>query len=84
MARIIRKEGLGHDPEVQVHEDALCLVFLETQLEELADRVGDDEMVRILERTIPKLSDTGVRCALTLDLGERGAALLARAASRDR
>ena len=34
---IIRKEGLGRDPAVQVHEDAVCLVFLETQLDELAD-----------------------------------------------
>src|SRR5213080_3800041 len=33
---IIRKEGLGRDPAVQVHEDALCLVFLETQALELA------------------------------------------------
>ena len=33
---IVRKEGLGRDPEVQVHEDALCLVFLETQFDELA------------------------------------------------
>lgn len=81
VAEIVRKDGLGRDEQVQVHEDAVCLVFLQTQLDELADQVGDDEMVRILVRTIPKLSDAGVQAALTLDLGDRGTALLARAAS---
>ena len=41
--RIIRKEGLGTDPQVQIHEDALCLVFLETQLAELGRRPGRRE-----------------------------------------
>ena len=79
---IIRKEGLGSDPRVQVHEDALCLVFLETQLVDVAAKVGSDQMVDILVRTIPKMSAAGVQAALTLDLDERGAELLARAASQ--
>ena len=41
--RIIRKEGLGTDPAVQVHEDALCLVFLETQLAATVDHLGDEQ-----------------------------------------
>ena len=41
--RIIRKEGLGTDPQVQTHEDALCLVFLETQLAEHGRRAGRRE-----------------------------------------
>ena len=81
VGQIIRKEGLGSDPVVQTHEDALCLVFLDTQLGPVTDKVGEDEMVRILERTLPKLSPSGIEAALQLDLGERGAALLARAAS---
>jgi len=78
---IVRKEGLGSDPRVQVHEDALCLVFLETQLVDVAAKVGPDQMVDILVRTIPKMSAAGVRAAVTLDLDERGAELLARAAA---
>ena len=38
--QIIRKQGLASDPAVQVHEDALCLVFLETQLDPTIDRLG--------------------------------------------
>src|SRR3954468_2977785 len=29
--QIVRKQGLASDPAVQTHEDALCLVFLQTQ-----------------------------------------------------
>lgn len=81
VGQIIRKEGLGSDPVVQTHEDALCLVFLDTQLGPVTDKVGEDDMVRILERTLPKLSPAGVDAALQLDLGDRGASMLARAAA---
>ena len=43
---IVRKQGLGRHPEVQVHEDALCLVFLETQFEALATQIDDDDKSR--------------------------------------
>lgn len=76
---IVRKEGLGADPVVQVHEDALCLVFLSTQLSDTADKVGDQQMVEILQRTLPKMSQEGLAVAAELDLGARGAALLASA-----
>lgn len=76
---IIRKEGLGRDPWVQVHEDALCLVFLDTQLELTAARLGDDEMVAVLERTIPKMSTSGLTAAAGLELAPAGRRLLERA-----
>src|SRR5690606_21022642 len=38
--QLVTKRGLGIDPAVQVHEDALCLVFLETQLADTAAKLG--------------------------------------------
>ena len=77
---IVRKRGLGRDPEVQVHEDALCLVFLETQFDELAESVGDEaRMVEILRKTAAKMSPAGLAAARTLPLSAEGAALLGRA-----
>lgn len=76
---IISKQGLGRDPVVQVHEDALCLVFLSTQLDQTADRLGDDEMVGVITRTLPKMSDLGRRAAALLHLSDRGQELLRRA-----
>jgi hypothetical protein len=76
---IVRKVGLGHDPAVQVHEDALCLVFLETQFDELADRLDDEKMVDILRKTAAKMSPEGLAAAASLPLSAAGAALLDRA-----
>lgn len=80
---LIRKEGLGSDPAAQTHEDAACLVFLETGLDELADDLGDDKMVEVLRRTARKLSPAGVAAAARLELSPRGRALLERALGTD-
>lgn len=76
---IVTKRGLGHDPAVQVHEDALCLVFLETQLDELASRMGDDKTVDILQKTAKKMSPAGLEAARELHFSPPAAALLERA-----
>lgn len=89
---IVAKEGLGRGglgpgpdgrvPPVQVHEDALCLVFLETQLLETADRLGDERTIDVLVKTIPKMSAVGQQAAIELDLGDRGTALVSAALDR--
>jgi Domain of unknown function (DUF4202) len=77
---IVRKQGLGTDPEVQVHEDALCLVFLDTQFDALIAQVDDDEkMVEILRKTTAKMSPDGVAAASELTLSPAAEALLQRA-----
>ncbi|MFN8039014.1 MAG: DUF4202 domain-containing protein [Acidimicrobiales bacterium] len=63
---IIRKEGLGTDPAVGVHEDALCLVFLQTQLDDVAARLGPDKTVDVLVKSIRKMTDQGRQAALGL------------------
>lgn len=63
---IIRKEGLGHDPAAGVHEDALCLVFLQTQLDDVAARLGPDKTVDVLVKSIRKMTDRGRRAAVEL------------------
>jgi hypothetical protein len=64
---IVRKRGLATDPDVQTLEDALCLVFLETQFAELADRLEDDKMVDILRKSLRKMSDAGRSLALRFE-----------------
>lgn len=79
---IVAKRGLGTDPAVQTHEDALCLVFLRTQFDELADQLGDDHTVEVLRKTLDKMSDLGRRTALDQPLSAHGRALLERALKR--
>jgi hypothetical protein len=66
---IIRKDQLRTDPATQVHEDALCLTFLETQLADLADELGERKTVEVLEKTWKKMSDAGRAEALSLSFG---------------
>jgi hypothetical protein len=78
--QIVRKERLTLDPEVQTLEDALCLVFLQLQLDETAGRVADDEkMVQVLRKSWRKMSPAGREFALGLDLSEEGRELVRRA-----
>lgn len=76
---IVAKVGLGSDPEVQLFEDAVCLTFLETQLDETADRLDPDLMVGVIAKTLAKMSDDGRAAALTIELDDRGRELVARA-----
>jgi hypothetical protein len=60
---LVRKDGLGPahaDDDVQVLEDALCLVFLETQLADVAARVEPETFSRVLVKTTRKMSGRGV------------------------
>lgn len=76
---IVNKEGLGTDPSVQVHEDALCLVFLETQLVALVDRLGDDKMLDVIRKTAAKMSPAALALVGELPLRESDRALIDRA-----
>lgn len=79
VARLVRKEG--RDVAAQTHEDALCLVFLETQLDEVAGEWGAERTVAVVRKTLPKMSDRAKAVAVDLPLGARARAVLA-AASR--
>ncbi len=80
---IVRKERMGADPQVQTHEDALCLVFLATQFGAVADQLGDDKTVDVVRKTIAKMSPAGLAAAATLPLPTRERALLDRATTTD-
>lgn len=77
--QLVRKEGLGRDPDTQTLEDVICLVFLETQLLDLAAKLDEDHMVSVLQKTLPKMSEEGRRVALSLELPAAAAALVGRA-----
>lgn len=66
--QIIRKERRATDAQVQTHEDALCLTFLETQFSELAARLGEDKTVAIVRKTLAKMSERAKTAALALPM----------------
>jgi len=76
---IIEKRGLGTDPAVQVHEDALCLVFLETQLADTVRRLGADKVQDLVAKTAAKMSPAGLARVADLSLCPQDRALITRA-----
>ncbi len=78
--RLITRVDLQTDPDARTVEDAACLVFLQLQLDGVADALADDDhMVEILRKTARKMSADGLAAAATIPLSPTGAALLARA-----
>jgi len=73
------KEGLKTNVDVQQIEDALCLVFLESQFEAYIDQWEEDKIIRILQKTWAKMSERGHEAALQLNLSERALSLVQRA-----
>ena len=65
---IVRKRGLGRDKDVRTLEDALCLVFLETQFADLNQRLSRDVMVNVVRKTWRKMSPDAQALALKLRL----------------
>jgi hypothetical protein len=79
VSAIIRKRGLGRDADVQTFEDALSLVFLETQLHEFGPTVDEEKLVNILRRTWNKMSPDGHAAALGFEFSERDRRLIGMA-----
>ena len=73
------KKHFPDDPEARVLEDALCLVFLEFQLADLAAKTAADKTINALQKSWQKMTETARAEALKLNYGEREKALLERA-----
>lgn len=80
---IIQKRDLGRDPEVQAFEDALCLVFLETQLAEFAADHPSEKAGNVLAKTFRKMSPAARTIAAALPLPDSARRLLEAAVARD-
>ena len=78
---IILKKNLKTDPEAQTIEDALCLVFLETQFADLRMKTPEDKMIDVVRKTWAKMSPRAQRLALELPLPADDRDFLKRALS---
>lgn len=76
---LLRKERLKADPEVQLLEDVVCLVFLRHYLAPFAAQHEDEKVVGILRKTWRKMSERGRAAALDLHLAPELRALVTQA-----
>lgn len=74
--RLIRRESVDGTPAV---EDAACLVFIETQLAGLTERMDHDLLIEVIRKTARKMTVEGLACVADIPLDERARSVLAEA-----
>ena len=73
------KKDFPKDPETRVLEDALCLVFLERQLGDLAAKTSEEKVLNALRKSWNKMTPRARELALALPLPEREKRLVEKA-----
>ena len=56
VARLLRKEGIKRNPEMQMLEDVICFVFLRWYFADFAVKHADEDIERIVAKTARKMS----------------------------
>jgi len=63
---LLRKRGLKTDPDVQLMEDVICLVFLEHYFHDFAPKHPEEKLIAIVQKTWKKMTEKGHQAALAL------------------
>lgn len=76
---LLQKKHLKTDPQMQILEDVICLVFLESYFSDFSKKHDEEKMTTIIQKTWKKMSSRGHRVALGLNLTEDDWVLLKKA-----
>ena len=76
VSRLLRKQGLGRDPETQTLEDCACLVFLELFYLDFAPTQDKAKLAGIVKKTLGRMSEAARQHAMRLPAAEHAAELL--------
>ena len=77
--KLLRKRQLKRDPDVQLLEDVICLVFLENYFADFSTQHDQEKVVDIVRKTWAKMSERGHKAALDLPLSPEAVRLVERA-----
>ncbi|ETF04035.1 hypothetical protein W822_02320 [Advenella kashmirensis W13003] len=78
---ILLKRGIKQHADVQVMENALCLVFLQYQFESFRLE-NEEKIVGIIQKSLLKMDDVGRQHALRLEYSPDGIAIINHALAR--
>jgi hypothetical protein len=79
---LILKKELTTNPDTQVLEDVICLVFLEYYGEEFAARHNDEKVVEILRKTLKKMSSKAIQSVAEISLTDKIKSMIHEASGR--
>ncbi len=77
--KMVGKQGIKRDPDVQLLEDVACLVFLEYYFPNFAKQYDETKIMDIVRKTWKKMSDSGHQAALSIPFPQELAELIAKA-----
>ena len=80
---LLLKKQLHQNPDTQLLEDVICLVFIEYYLEDFASQHEDEKMIEIIKKTLKKMSPQAINEALKIPVSDNVKSLIDRAASSD-
>jgi len=78
---LLLKKQLKQNPDTQLIEDVICLVFVEYYLDDFAKQHSEEKMVDILKKTLKKISPRGIEEALKINMNDDVKQLILKAAS---
>lgn len=78
---LLLKKQLRQNPDTQLIEDVICLVFVEYYLDGFSKQHSDEKMVDILRKTLKKISPRGIEEALKIRMTDHVKNLILQAAS---
>lgn len=81
--KMIAKQGIKRDADVQLIEDVACLVFLEHYFPAFASQYDEDKLIDIVRKTWKKMSEQGQQAALGLALPDGLGRIVAQALGVD-
>ncbi|KAA5548145.1 DUF4202 domain-containing protein [Adhaeribacter rhizoryzae] len=76
---LVQKRQLKIDPEVQLLEDVICLVFLEYYFQDFARQHDEAKVIDIVQKTWRKMTPEGHQLALQLSLPTEAQELIGKA-----
>ena len=76
---LLRKRGLKTDPDVQLMEDIICLVFLEHCFHDFARKHDEEKLIPIVQKTWNKMTEQAHEVALQLDYAPDDLAVIQKA-----
>lgn len=79
--RLLTKQDIKQNEDVQILEDVICLVFLQYYFMPFSAKHSEEKFISIVQKTWAKMSESGQKAALALDLEADALELIKRALS---
>ncbi len=79
VAFLVQKKQLKRDPETQLLEDVICLVFLAFYFDPFAEKYSEEKLIDIVQKTWRKMSERAHSEALKLPFSKPALALVSKA-----